>query len=96
MFVRWPGKIPANEWSAELMSSEDWLPTLMAAAGDAGRGRAIELECSPHGPRLGSQSGAAGADAAYRAVQEFAATGGGDDTPVHANCHQALTKTCAH
>lgn len=31
--VRWPGKIPAGEWTGELMSSEDWVPTLMAAAG---------------------------------------------------------------
>ena len=34
MFVRWPGRIPANEWSSEFMTSEDWLPTLMAAVGD--------------------------------------------------------------
>lgn len=35
MFVRWPGKIPANEWSSEFMASEDWLPTLMAAVMEA-------------------------------------------------------------
>lgn len=34
MLVRWPGKVPANSWTGEFMSSEDWLPTLMAAAGD--------------------------------------------------------------
>ena len=35
MFVRWPGKVPANAWTGEFMTSEDWLPTLMAAAGDS-------------------------------------------------------------
>ncbi len=35
MLVRWPGKIPANAWTGEFMTSEDWLPTLAAAAGDA-------------------------------------------------------------
>ncbi len=34
MLVRWPGKIPANKWTGEFMTSEDWVPTLMAAAGD--------------------------------------------------------------
>lgn len=34
MLVRWPGKIPANSWTGEFMTSEDWLPTLLAAAGD--------------------------------------------------------------
>ena len=34
MFVRWPGKIAANSWSDQFMTSEDWLPTLMAAVGD--------------------------------------------------------------
>lgn len=34
MLVRWPGKVPAGAWTGELMSSEDWLPTLAAAAGD--------------------------------------------------------------
>jgi arylsulfatase A-like enzyme len=34
MLVRWPGKVPANAWTGEFMTSEDWLPTLMAAAGD--------------------------------------------------------------
>lgn len=36
MLVRWPGRIPANHWTGEFMTSEDWLPTLMAAAGDPG------------------------------------------------------------
>ncbi len=35
MLVRWPDKIAANSWTGEFMTSEDWLPTLMAAAGDA-------------------------------------------------------------
>ena len=34
MFVRWPGHVPANAWTGEFMTSEDWLPTLMAAVGD--------------------------------------------------------------
>ncbi|MFF0952906.1 arylsulfatase [Rhizobium leguminosarum] len=34
MLVRWPGKIPANTWTSEFMTSEDWLPTLVAATGD--------------------------------------------------------------
>ncbi|MCU0919283.1 MAG: arylsulfatase [Burkholderiaceae bacterium] len=34
MLVRWPGKVPANAWTGEFMTSEDWLPTLMAAVGD--------------------------------------------------------------
>lgn len=34
MLVRWPGHVPTNEWSGEFMTSEDWLPTLLAAAGD--------------------------------------------------------------
>jgi len=33
-FVRWPGKVPANEWTGEFMTGEDWLPTLMSAVGD--------------------------------------------------------------
>ncbi|SDW97626.1 arylsulfatase [Marinobacter mobilis] len=31
--VRWPGKIPANTISNDIMSHLDWVPTLMAAAG---------------------------------------------------------------
>lgn len=34
MLVRWPGKIAAGKWTGEFMTSEDWVPTLMAAAGD--------------------------------------------------------------
>jgi arylsulfatase A-like enzyme len=36
MFVRWPGKVAPNTWTGEFMTMEDWLPTLMAAAGDPG------------------------------------------------------------
>jgi arylsulfatase len=32
--VRWPGKIPANSTVNEITSGNDWLPTLMAAAGE--------------------------------------------------------------
>ncbi len=32
--VRWPGKIPAGVVSNEIMSHLDWLPTLLAAAGE--------------------------------------------------------------
>ena len=34
MLVKWPGKIPANSYTSEFMTSEDWVPTLMAAVGD--------------------------------------------------------------
>ena len=34
MLVRWPGKIAANSWTDGFMTSEDWAPTLLAAAGD--------------------------------------------------------------
>jgi arylsulfatase len=33
--VRWPGKIKAGTVSNDIMSHMDWLPTLMAAAGDS-------------------------------------------------------------
>ncbi len=33
--VRWPGKIAAGGVSTEIMSHLDWMPTLVAAAGDA-------------------------------------------------------------
>ena len=32
--VRWPGKIPAGVVSNEIIAHQDWLPTLMAAAGE--------------------------------------------------------------
>jgi len=34
MLIRWPGRVPAGRWTGEFMTSEDWVPTLMAAAGD--------------------------------------------------------------
>jgi arylsulfatase A-like enzyme len=34
MMVRWPGKIPANKISNEIMAHLDWMPTFAAAAGD--------------------------------------------------------------
>ena len=33
-FVRWPGKIKAGTVSNEIMSHQDWVPTLMAAVGE--------------------------------------------------------------
>ncbi len=32
--VRWPGKVEANSISNEIMSHQDWVPTLMAAVGE--------------------------------------------------------------
>jgi len=34
MLVRWPGKVKAGSVSNEIMAHLDWVPTLMAAAGD--------------------------------------------------------------
>lgn len=34
--VRWPGQIPAGRVSNQLMSHLDWMPTLLAAAGEPG------------------------------------------------------------
>ncbi|WP_139262998.1 arylsulfatase [Flammeovirga pacifica] len=34
MLVKWPKHIPAGEWTGELFTSEDWVPTLMAAIGE--------------------------------------------------------------
>ena len=33
--VRWPGHIKAGTWSNEIMHHMDWMPTLLAAAGDS-------------------------------------------------------------
>ncbi|MGV6826700.1 MAG: arylsulfatase [bacterium] len=33
--VRWPGKIEAGVWSNEIMHHMDWMPTLLAAAGNS-------------------------------------------------------------
>lgn len=35
MLVKWPNKIPKGKYSGELFTSEDWLPTLLAAAGNS-------------------------------------------------------------
>ena len=35
LVIRWPGKIPANKAVNGVTSHTDWVPTLMAAAGDA-------------------------------------------------------------
>ena len=51
--VRWPGKIPAGVVSNEIISHTDWLPTLLAAAGEAGDQR--EAETRPRGRRQGIQ-----------------------------------------
>jgi len=34
MMVRWPGKIKPHQVSNEIISMEDWMPTLLAAVGD--------------------------------------------------------------
>jgi len=34
MLVKWPGKVEPGSYSGELMSVEDWLPTIMAAVGE--------------------------------------------------------------
>ncbi|MCF6319133.1 MAG: sulfatase-like hydrolase/transferase, partial [Proteobacteria bacterium] len=34
MMIRWPAQIKANQISNEIISLEDWLPTLVAAAGE--------------------------------------------------------------
>lgn len=34
MMVRWPGKIKPNQVSNEIIAMMDWMPTIMAAAGD--------------------------------------------------------------
>jgi len=34
MMVRWPGKIKAGQISNEIISLQDWMPTLLAAVGD--------------------------------------------------------------
>jgi arylsulfatase A-like enzyme len=33
--IRWPDHIKPNSWSNEIVSGQDWFPTLLAAAGDA-------------------------------------------------------------
>jgi len=36
MMVKWPGKIKPNQVSNEIISLQDWMPTLLAVAGDDG------------------------------------------------------------
>jgi arylsulfatase A-like enzyme len=36
MVAKWPGKIPAGASTGEFMTMEDWLPTIVAAAGESG------------------------------------------------------------
>ena len=33
LMVRWPGRIPAGQVSNEIISHEDWVPTLMSVVG---------------------------------------------------------------
>ena len=35
MMVKWPGKIKPNQVSNEIISLQDWMPTMLAAAGDS-------------------------------------------------------------
>ncbi|SRR5258706_16200975 len=49
--IRWPGRIQPGSISNEMISALDWMPTLMAAAGDPGyHGQAAE------GPSGGKQN----------------------------------------
>ncbi|MFA0464735.1 arylsulfatase, partial [Vibrio sp. 10N.261.45.F1] len=34
MLVSWPDKIPQGEYTDGFMTSEDWVPTIMAAVGE--------------------------------------------------------------
>lgn len=36
MMVKWPGKIKSGQVSNEIISMEDWMPTILAAVGDTG------------------------------------------------------------
>ena len=49
--VRWPGRIKAGQVSSEIMSHLDWMPTLVAAAGDSGL-----KEKMLKGTRIGSKN----------------------------------------
>jgi arylsulfatase len=40
--IRWPGKIPAGVVSNEIIQHHDWLPTLLAAAGDTDCGERLK------------------------------------------------------
>ena len=41
--VRWPGKIPAGQWTNEIVHHMDWFPTFVAAAGDPVAGAEVSL-----------------------------------------------------
>jgi arylsulfatase len=43
--IRWPGKIPAGVVSNDIISHTDWLPTLLAAAGDADISEKLKQGC---------------------------------------------------
>jgi arylsulfatase A-like enzyme len=42
MMVRWPGKIKAGTVSNEMIAHQDWLPTLLAAAGEPAIGEKLK------------------------------------------------------
>jgi arylsulfatase len=44
--IRWPRKIPAGTVSNEIVSHHDWLPTLVAAAGDADIVEKLKAGCT--------------------------------------------------
>jgi arylsulfatase A-like enzyme len=51
--VRWPGKIPAGEWTNEIVHHMDWFPTFAAAAGDpAVKEPEVRVIRPGHEPRL--------------------------------------------
>jgi arylsulfatase len=51
MLVRWPGKIKAGTVSNEIIAHQDWLPTLLAAAGEPEIGEKLKK-----GHRIGDQT----------------------------------------
>ena len=51
MMVRWPDRIKAGQVSIEVIAMMDWMPTLLAAAGDAGVKEKLKK-----GMRVGSES----------------------------------------
>jgi arylsulfatase A-like enzyme len=63
MVIRWPGKIPAGTVSNEIIAHQDWLPTLLAAAGDPDIKE--KLDDRPSGRRQNLQG-------AYRRLQFLA------------------------
>ena len=50
--MRWPGKIKAGTVSNEIISHTDWLPTLLAAAGDADISAKLKIRTSRQGEDL--------------------------------------------